>query len=119
MLKRLSPLLTLLLPLGILAAFAYLGIRIRSQRAKAEADPNIRVEALTDDTVIDKNGAVRSVQGGDVWLPSDQLDALWTAENLERLARTYWYHLGRVSFRLLRVMYTPNGRAWRSSAWCP
>ncbi|MDO9356024.1 MAG: hypothetical protein Q7T55_20160 [Solirubrobacteraceae bacterium] len=110
-LARLLPILLPLIPLGVVAAFGYLAVRTFWQRRAAEADPQIRVESLTDDTVLERDGSVRSVQAGDVWLPSDRLEAVWTAENLERLARTYWYHLGRISFRLLRVMYTPTGRA--------
>lgn len=108
---RYLPLLVPLVPVLIAAAFGYLAIRTFWQRRAAEADPDILVESLTDDTLIDADGSVRSVQSGDVWLPSDRLDTVWTAENLERLARTYWFHLGRVSFRMLRVMYTPTGRA--------
>ena len=105
------PLLLPLVPLVVAAAFGYLAIRTRFQKAATDADPRIRVESLTDDTELQKDGSVRSVQSGDVWLPSDRMPEVWTAENLERLARTYWYHLGRVSFRMLRVMYTPHGRA--------
>lgn len=88
-----------------------LGPRVRGQRRLAEQDPRIRVESLTDDTTTDPDGAVRSVQTGDVWLPEAQINVSWTPENLERLARTYWFHLGRMSGGLLRVMYTPHGRA--------
>lgn len=105
------PLLLPLVPVLMVAAFAFIAVRARIQRRAAEADPQIRVESLTDDTVIGADGSVRSVQSGDVWLPSDRLPDVWTAENLERLARTYWFHLGRMSFRTLRVMYTPTGRA--------
>ncbi len=110
-LAPLIPFLLPLLPLLIAGAFGYLAVRTRFQKAATDADPQIRVESLTDDTELLADGSVRSVQSGDVWLPSDRMPDVWTAENLERLARTYWFHLGRVSFRLLRVMYTPNGRA--------
>lgn len=110
-LAPLIPLLLPLLPLLVAGAFGYLAVRTRVQKAATDADPQIRVESLTDDTQLLKDGSVRSVQSGDVWLPSDRMPDVWTAENLERLARTYWFHLGRVSFRLLRVMYTPTGRA--------
>lgn len=112
--SSIAPLLPLLLPLVpvlIAGAFGYLAVRTRFQKAATDADPQIRVESLTDDTQLMADGSVRSVQSGDVWLPSDRMPDVWTAENLERLARTYWYHLGRVSFRMLRVMYTPTGRA--------
>jgi hypothetical protein len=102
----------ILVPVAVALGYLSIWVRTRIQRRAAEADPNISVEELTDDTSIDAaTGAVRSVQSGDVWLPSDRVDEVWNAENLERLARTYWYHLGRVSGGMLRVMYTPNGRA--------
>ncbi len=107
----LLPLLVPLVPLLVAGAFGYLAIRTRFQKAATDADPQIRVESLTDDTELMPDGSVRSVQSGDVWLPSDRMPDVWTAENLERLARTYWFHLGNVSFRMLRVMYTPTGRA--------
>ena len=42
-------------------------------------------------------GGVRSVQAADVQLPREQLDAMWSATYLERLARTYWWYLSRIS----------------------
>lgn len=104
-------LIPLLLPAAVLWSFGWLWWRARQQRKAAQADPNIQVESLTDETLIDDHGAVRSVQSGDVWLPTELLGQVWTPEYLERLARTYWFQLGRMSFRTLRVMYTPNGRA--------
>jgi len=35
---------------------------------------------------------------------------MWTPEYLERLARTYWCFLSRISLGLLRVLYTPSSR---------
>ncbi|MBV9213775.1 MAG: hypothetical protein JOZ25_09040 [Actinobacteria bacterium] len=55
-------------------------------------------------------GSVTSMQVADVTLPASELDRLWTPEHLERLARTYWLFLTRVSLGLLRVLYTPDSR---------
>jgi hypothetical protein len=107
----LAPLVPLLIVTLAAAAFGWLVLRARVQRRKAEADPRIRVESLTDATSIAADGAVLSVQTGDVWLPAADLDATWTPENLERLARTYWHNLSRASGFTLRVMYTRTGRA--------
>jgi hypothetical protein len=106
-----TPFLLLLVPIAMFVVLGITALRARFQRKAAEADPQIQVGDLTNDTSIDKSGAVRSVQSGDVWIKSDRLDEVWTAENLERLARTYWFNLGKISFHTLRVMYTPNGRA--------
>jgi hypothetical protein len=61
-------------------------------------------------TVFDARGAVRSIQAADLRLPTEELEALWTPMNLERLARTYWKYLSRVSLGLFRVVYTPTER---------
>ena len=62
-------------------------------------------------TVMDANGAVRSIQAANVDMPVEELDRLWTAMNLERLARTYWKYLSRVTLGLIRVTYAETERA--------
>jgi hypothetical protein len=64
-----------------------------------------------DTTAMDASGAVRSVQAVDLTLPLVDLEAIWTPMHLERLARTYWKHLSRVSLGLIRVSYTQTERA--------
>lgn len=61
-------------------------------------------------TVIDGDGAVRSIQGADITMPAEQLAAMWTPEHLERLARTYWRFLTRATLGLVRVAYTEGER---------
>jgi hypothetical protein len=56
------------------------------------------------------DGSVQSRQTAEVTLPRRELDRIWTPEYLERLARTYWLYLSRVSLGLLRVVYTPDAR---------
>jgi hypothetical protein len=62
-------------------------------------------------TVMDDHGAVRSIQAANVVMPESELDAIWTPTHLERLARTYWKYLSRVSLGLIRVRYTDDERA--------
>jgi hypothetical protein len=62
-------------------------------------------------TIYDEHGAVRSIQAADITLPVAELDAIWTPMHLERLARTYWKYLSRVTLGLIRVSYTPTERA--------
>ena len=62
-------------------------------------------------TVMGADGAVRSVQAANITMPAADLDAIWTPTNLERLARTYWKYLSRVSLGLIRVRYTDEERA--------
>jgi hypothetical protein len=60
---------------------------------------------------VSRTGAVASVQEGQVSFPGDALEGRWGPEHLERLARSYWAFLTRVSLRLLRVVYAPDSRA--------
>jgi hypothetical protein len=62
-------------------------------------------------TVMDRSGAVRSIQAANVEMPEDELLALWQPVNLERLARTYWKYLSRVTLGIIRVTYTEQERA--------
>ena len=54
--------------------------------------------------------SVGSKQVAEVTLPRAELERIWSAEYLERLARTYWRFLSRVSLGLLRVLYTDSSR---------
>jgi hypothetical protein len=53
---------------------------------------------------------IGSKQVAEVTLPRSELERIWSPEYLERLARTYWRFLTRVSLGLLRVLYTPQSR---------
>jgi hypothetical protein len=59
---------------------------------------------------VSPDGSVTTRQAAEVTLPRRELDRLWTPEYLERLARTYWRFLTRVSLGLLRVNYTEDSR---------
>jgi hypothetical protein len=72
--------------------------------------PDAVISVPDDHTVMDSRGAVRSIQGADVTMPDGELEELWTPLYLERLARTYWKYLSRVSLGLIRVEYTPTER---------
>jgi hypothetical protein len=63
-----------------------------------------------DHTVMDERGGVRSIQAANLTLPQRDLDAIWTPMHLERLARTYWKYLSRVTLGLIRVEYTETER---------
>jgi hypothetical protein len=69
------------------------------------------ITGLTDDTTVDSSGAVRSVQTGDVELMTEDLDRIWTPMHLERLARTYWAYLSKVTLGLIQVRYNDSERA--------
>jgi hypothetical protein len=57
-----------------------------------------------------EDGAVTTKQVADVTIPRRELDRIWNAEYLERLARTYWVFLSRFTLGLIRVRYTERGR---------
>lgn len=61
-------------------------------------------------TVMDKRGGARSIQAADLTLPAAELEPLWNARSLERLARTYWKYLSRVFLGLIRVTYSETER---------
>jgi hypothetical protein len=56
------------------------------------------------------SGGVNSVQQAEVSLPPELLDRFWRPEYLERLARSYWRFLSRISLSLIRVVYRPQER---------
>jgi hypothetical protein len=51
------------------------------------------------------------VQRADLLIDADALQELWASASLERLARTYWRFLSRVTLGLIRVRYSEQGRA--------
>jgi hypothetical protein len=70
------------------------------------------ISALEDHTSEDKaSGAMRSVQSADVALPQTTLLQLWTPAHLERLARTYWRFVTRVTLGLVRMSYGDTERS--------
>ena len=70
------------------------------------------VRDVDDVTEIDRStGAVRSVQSAEVVLPAERIDAMWSPEYLERLARTYWRFLSRATLRVTPAPRTGPGRA--------
>jgi hypothetical protein len=77
--------------------------RRRRARARVNVLPVPRSQCASD-------GSIGSRQVAEVTLPRSELDRIWSPEYLERLARTYWRFLSRVSLGLLRVLYTESSR---------
>jgi hypothetical protein len=104
----------MMVPLAILAAVVLVaaGLFASARRllAGTRRIDGVTVRTPTDDTKIDADGAVRSIQGADIVLPKELCDELWTTETLERLARTYWAYLTTVTGGLIRVYYTEGER---------
>src|SRR5215212_1688308 len=81
--------------------------RVFRSRREARARVHI-VETPEGGSAAD--GSVTTKQVADIHLPQSELDRIWSAEYLERLARTYWRFLTRVSLGLIRVVYGPDSR---------
>jgi hypothetical protein len=77
--------------------------RHRRARARVQILPVPRCHYAPD-------GGVASTQVAEVTLPRWELERIWSPENLERLARTYWAFLTRFFLGLLRVVYGPASR---------
>jgi hypothetical protein len=56
------------------------------------------------------DGSITSREVAVVSVSRSELERMWSPEYLERLARTYWRFLTRVSLGLLRVVYGPDSR---------
>lgn len=71
-----------------------------------------RVTVLPDPETgpITTAGAVKSIQEADVEMPQETFDQMWKPEYLERLARSYWAFLTKVSLGAIRVVYEPSSR---------
>src|SRR4051812_14933279 len=62
------------------------------------------------ETTSNPDGSVTSRNIADITVPETELQRIWKTEYLERLARTYWRFLTRVSLGLIRVCYGPDSR---------
>lgn len=70
------------------------------------------ISELRDRTTVDEEtGAVLSTQAAELELPEEALRGLWSPTHLERLARTYWRFLTRVTLGLVRVCYSEGERS--------
>src|SRR4051795_8430482 len=78
-------------------------------RTRREARARVQIEGKPQNSSA-PDGSVTTKQVADITLPQSELDRIWSAEYLERLARTYWRFLTRVSLGLIRVMYGPDSR---------
>ncbi|MFI4991406.1 MAG: hypothetical protein ACHQHO_10905 [Solirubrobacterales bacterium] len=94
-----------------LAALALLAVLWRASHPGRGVPGAAIAESHSLTSLDDATGAVRSVQSADVFLPADALQRIWAPEYLERLARTYWRFLSRVTLGLIHVAYSEDGRA--------
>jgi hypothetical protein len=85
---------------------------VRSLKPTGARRERAVIADLGDSTSVDQDtGAVRSVQRADLLIDEVALREIWTPAHLERLARTYWRFLTRVTLGLIRVRYTKGERS--------
>jgi hypothetical protein len=91
---------------------ALAGWLILARRPRGGPTQRAVISHLEDATSLDPaTGAVRSVQKADLVIAESALREIWTPTHLERLARTYWRFLTRVTLGLIRVHYTEAERS--------
>jgi hypothetical protein len=90
----------------VVSAAAAIVRRHRRRRAPAQSV----IVSPRKSTVIQRDGAVRSVQSAVLTMSATDLERIWTPANLENLARTYWRFLSRVTLGLIRIRYTADSR---------
>ena len=98
-------------PLALVACLLSAAAAIfRRQRRRRQPAQSVIVSPRRS-TVIQQDGAVRSVQSAVLTMTATDLERIWTPANLENLARTYWRFLSRVTLGLIRVKYTDDSRS--------
>lgn len=96
----------------ILIALAALSALMGRHRRRRRRHPaHAVIVSPRRSTVIQRDGAVRSVQSAQLTIDARDMAGLWTPANLENLARTYWRFLSRVTLGLIRVVYDADSRS--------
>jgi hypothetical protein len=89
-------------------------IWIYTRRTRAEPPEKTPAEVTVlpdpESGPIDAAGAVKSIQEATVRMPVKAYREMWRPEYLERLARSYWAFLTKVSLGAIRVVYEPSSR---------
>jgi len=111
--EKLSRRLRAALTLGAIGLLATALCNLASVLLRRARHPRV-ARAVIDDPAhsmsVSESGAVRSTQAADVTVPTSEADRIWNATYLERLARTYWRFLTRVTLGMIRVVYVSGGR---------
>ncbi|MGA9858790.1 MAG: hypothetical protein WBQ18_13080 [Solirubrobacteraceae bacterium] len=100
-----APLLVIALAFG--AAMA----AVRRRQTRRSLPAHALIVSPRKSTVVQRDGAVRSIQSAKLTVDQRELERIWTPANLENLARTYWRFLSRVTLKLIRVIYTEDTRS--------
>ncbi|MGZ4193866.1 MAG: hypothetical protein ACXVRW_15540 [Solirubrobacteraceae bacterium] len=98
-------------PLALVAlVLSAVAAALRAHRRRRRPAQSVIVSPRKS-TVIQRDGAVRSVQSAVLTMAAKDLERIWTPANLENLARTYWRFLSQVTLNLIRVKYTEDSRS--------
>lgn len=81
--------------------------RLVARRREAKARVSVVKHPETES---DADGSVTSRNIADIVIPQAELERIWNSEYLERLARTYWRFLTRVSLGLIQIDYGQDSR---------
>jgi hypothetical protein len=93
-----------------LVLVSLLALAVTRRRRRRHLPAQAVIVSPPRSTIVALDGAVRSVQSAELTVAQADLDRMWTADNLENLARTYWRFLSRVTLGLIRVAYGDNER---------
>jgi hypothetical protein len=97
---------------GVVLVAGLVSSLLRSRRPRGGRSQKAVIVGLVDSTSVDRDsGVVHSVQKADLVIQEAALGEIWTPMHLERLARTYWRFLTRVTLGLVRVRYTEGERS--------
>ena len=96
---------------GVLTAASCVLVAARARSRGAAGRGRALIGELEDSTSVDAHtGAVCSIQKADLLVDETALQEIWTPMHMERLARTYWRFLTRVTLGLIQVRYTERER---------
>ncbi len=78
--------------------------------SKVTTQPEVSILKPEEQVRVRASGAVGSVQEAEITVDRSLLEGIWTADNLELIARGYWAFLRRISLGIIRVQYAAASR---------
>jgi hypothetical protein len=93
-----------------IALIAFVGFVAARRHRRGRLPAQAVIVSPRKSTTVARDGAVYSGQSAELTLAQEDLERLWSPANLEKLARTYWRFLSRVTLGLIRVVYGEHDR---------
>jgi hypothetical protein len=94
----------------VVALVAFLTLFAARKHRRGRLPARAVIVSPRKSTTVARDGAVYSGQSAELTMSTADLERLWNPVNLEKLARTYWRFLSRVTLGLIRVKYGQNER---------